>query len=128
LRCRRHTAGFPTEDLQNYKSKVHHDFHSLKLTGRSSLTDNPKILHCTGKPICLGSKPFDTTRPRPTRWLLETTLPITNEVGVVQDEVVAVVAASTTSPTPVEGEASPHPSPQKRNIYFRPPCQWWKAN
>jgi len=47
-------------------------------------------------------------------------LPIPNEVGVVQDEVVAVEAALTTSPTLVEVEASRHPSPQKRNIYLPP--------
>jgi len=55
-------------------------------------------------------------------------LPITNKVEVVQDEVVAVEAALTTSPTLVEAKASRHPSPQKRNIYIRPPYQRWKAN
>jgi len=40
--------------------------------------------------------------------------------GVVQDKVVAVEAALTTSPTLVEVEASQHPSPQKRNTHSPP--------
>jgi len=47
-------------------------------------------------------------------------LPITNEVGVVQDKVVAVETALTTSPTLVEVEASKHPSPQRRNTFLPP--------
>jgi len=56
-------------------------------------------------------------------------LPITNEIGVVQDKVVAVEAASTTSPTLVEVEANrEQTSQQKRNTYLPPPCHRWKAN
>jgi len=44
-------------------------------------------------------------------------LPITTEVGVVQDKAVAVKATSTTSPTLVEVEADrAKPNPEKINI------------
>jgi len=49
-------------------------------------------------------------------------------MGAVQNKVVAMEAASTTSPTMVEVKGDrAKPSPQKRNMYL-PPYHWWKAN